>query len=500
MPDKSIIIIGGGIAGLSAGCYARMNGYSARIFEMHTIPGGLCTAWKREGYTIDGCLHWLVGSSPASNFYPIWEDLGAVQGRTFIDHDEYLRVAGRDGRTLVMYCDIDRFERHLLELSPADAAVIRDFARAVRVFCRIELPVDKAPETFGVFDGLGFMLKIAPRLGSIVRWAKVSLAEFASRFSDPLLREGFPQAWMPEFSMLFVLFTFAWMHRKVAGYPLGGSLPFALSIEKRFKALGGEIEYKAKAAKVLVENGRATGVRLEDGTEHRADNVISAADGHFTVFELLDGRYADDTIRARFDHEPIFPPLVHVALGVNRRFDEIHPSVCGLSIPLESPIFVSETAHDRMTVEIHNFDPGMAPPGKTVVRVMFDSEFEYWRRLREDEKAYVAEKDRIADSVVAALDRRFPGLAARVEMRDVATPLTFRRYTGNWQGSFEGWQITPANWKKQIRKTLPGLEGFYMCGQWVEPGGGIPAVAMSGRNVVQIICKKDGKKFTTTRP
>lgn len=207
-----------------------------------------------------------------------------------------------------MYCDIDRFERHLLELSPGDGAVIKDFAKAVRVFCRVELPVDKAPETYGIFDGMKFMLTILPRIGTLTRWAKVSLAGFASRLSDPLLREGFPQAWMPEFSMLFVLFTFAWMHRKVAGYPIGGSLPFALSIEKRFKALGGEIAYKAKVAKVLVENGKAAGVRLEDGTEHRADVVISAADGHFTVFDLLDGRYVDDVIRARFAKEPIFPP------------------------------------------------------------------------------------------------------------------------------------------------------------------------------------------------
>lgn len=499
MPEKSIIIIGAGIAGLSAGCYARMNGYAARIFEMHTIPGGLCTAWKREGYLVDGCLHWLVGSSPGSNFYPIWEELGAVQGRTFIDHDEYMRVEGRDGRTLVMYTDIDRFERHLLELSPADAAAIRDFAKAVRVFCKIELPVDKAPETYGPLDGLKFMLAILPRAGTISRWARVSLREFAGRFSDPLLREGFLQAWMPDFSMLFVLFTFAWMHRKVAGYPLGGSLPFALAIEKRFKALGGEVAYKAKVQKILVENGRAVGVRLEDGTEHRGDVVVSAADGHETLYSMLDGKYIEDNLRTRYESGAIFPPLVHVALGVNRRFDEVHPSVSGTSIPLDSPIVISGAPHDRMTVEIHNFDASMAPAGKTVVRVMFDSAFDFWRKLREDEAAYTAEKDRIADALVSALDRKFPGLSALVEMRDVATPLTFHRYTGNWQGSFEGWQITPGNWKKFMKKTLPGLRDFYMCGQWVEPGGGIPAVAMSGRNVVQIICKKDRRKFSTVK-
>ena len=70
MSGKSILIIGGGIAGLSAGCYGQMNGFQTRIFEMHKKkPGGLCTSWKRQGYTVDGCIHWLVGSGPESTFH-----------------------------------------------------------------------------------------------------------------------------------------------------------------------------------------------------------------------------------------------------------------------------------------------------------------------------------------------------------------------------------------------------------------------------------------------
>ena len=77
--EKSTIIIGAGIAGLSAGCYAQMNGYRTSVFEMHTIPGGLCTAWKRKGYTIDGCFHWLLGSKPGANFNHVWQELGAMR-------------------------------------------------------------------------------------------------------------------------------------------------------------------------------------------------------------------------------------------------------------------------------------------------------------------------------------------------------------------------------------------------------------------------------------
>jgi phytoene dehydrogenase-like protein len=77
--DRSIIIIGAGFAGLAAGIYARMNGYNTQIFEMHNLPGGLCTAWERKGYIFDGCIHWLVGSSPKSGMHDLWEETGIWQ-------------------------------------------------------------------------------------------------------------------------------------------------------------------------------------------------------------------------------------------------------------------------------------------------------------------------------------------------------------------------------------------------------------------------------------
>ena len=83
--EKSVIIIGGGIAGLATGCYAQMNGYHTQIFEMGDKPGGLCTAWERKGYTIDGCLHWLLGSAPSSSFHHYWQELGMVPGHQVIN-------------------------------------------------------------------------------------------------------------------------------------------------------------------------------------------------------------------------------------------------------------------------------------------------------------------------------------------------------------------------------------------------------------------------------
>jgi len=499
MEQKSIIITGAGIAGLSAGCYGRMNGYRTEIFEMHDRPGGLCTSWRRSGYTIDGCLHWLVGSSPGSAFHRIWQELGAARGWQIIDHEEFMRIEGKDGRAFIVYSDIDRLARHARELAPADSAMIEDLAAAVRTCAKYDLPVDKAPELYGTIDGSWFLIRMFPFLRLMSKWKKITLADYAKRFTNPFLREAIARVCdLPDFPAASLIMILAWMHRKDAGYTIGGSLEFARSIEQRYLELGGTIHYRSPVKEVIVENDKAVGVRLADGREHRGDIVISAADGHATIFDMLDGRYVNAKIRGYYDTLPIFPPLVQVALGVNRTFAGMPATVV---YPLDEPIAIGGCSQTHLGVEICNFDPTMAPAGKTVLKVIFTSDYAYWKELRESPARYTAEKDRIAEQVVRLLDRRYPGLAAQVEMRDVATPVTWERYTGNWQGSMEGWLITKKTFPPfRMSRTLPGLKGFYMAGQWVEPGGGLPTAALSGRNVIQVICKRDHRRFVTQTP
>ena len=117
--EKSIIIVGAGIAGLSAGCYARMNGYKSTIFEMHDKPGGLCTAWKRKGYTWDISMHMLFGSKGGA-FHSMWQELGALQGTQFVYHDRMMLIeSGKRSSTFAW--NRASLEKQMLALSPADA-------------------------------------------------------------------------------------------------------------------------------------------------------------------------------------------------------------------------------------------------------------------------------------------------------------------------------------------------------------------------------------------
>jgi phytoene dehydrogenase-like protein len=481
-----------------------MNGYRTQIFEMHTTPGGVCTTWKRKGYKIEGCIHWLTGSSPGNSFYRLWEELGVVQGRTLFDHEEYARIEGKEGKVFIVYSDINRLEQHMKELAPEDKDVIEEFANGIRTCIHLPMPVEKAPELFGPIDRLRIMKKMLPYLGFWRKWSKITIQDVVQRFKNPFLREVFPFVFNlqnpPDFPILAVFTTLAWMDQKTAGYPIGGSLEFTRVIERRYLALGGEIHYKSRVTKILVENDRAVGVRLADGSEHRSDIVISAADGHTTIFNMLDGMYINKKIQGYYDKLPLYLPLIYIGLGVARSFEEIPHTVTGIDFPLDEPITIGGQERKRVSVQIYNFDPSLAPAGKTFVRVMFPSDYKYWKELKQDPERYKAEKGHITDQVVSSLDRRFPGLAAQVEMRDVATPMTFERYTGNWQGSFQGWRETTKTLMMRMSKTLPGLKNFYMAGQWVEPGGSLPTAVMSGRNVTQIICKRDKRSFITTVP
>ena len=103
--------------------------------------------------------------------------------------------------------------------------------------------------------------------------------------------------------------------------------------------------------------------------------------------------------------------------------------------------------------------------------------------------------------MIDQLEKRFLGIKDNIEVVDVATPVTYERYTGNWQGSHMGWgNTTETMGSKPMSRTLPGLGNFYMAGQWVYIGGGVPGAVASGRQTIQLICSKDKKKFVTNTP
>ncbi|MBW2085986.1 MAG: NAD(P)/FAD-dependent oxidoreductase, partial [Deltaproteobacteria bacterium] len=357
--------------------------------------------------------------------------------------------------------------------------------------------LNKLPELTGLWDRVRFMWGLRGLLkyyrGKYVR----SMAEYVQEVKDPWLRWVLVNMFLPEVPVWFVLMIWGLLADRQLGLLENGSLGFVQAIEKRYQDLGGQVTYKAKVEEILVQNDRAVGVRLADGREHRADVVVSAADGYGTIFKMLGGRYQDDTIRARFSNWKLMRPMVMVSFGIAREFsDEPWLSL----IKLKQPIKLGSQAVNEIIIRIFNYSPSFAPPGKTVVQVSFEAQWEYWNELVKDRPRYDAEKQRLTTETLERLERRYPGISSLVEVTDVATPYTTWRYTLNYKGAYEGWLPTVEAINTTVPRTLPGLADFYMAGQWVMPGGGVPPCIISGRHVIQILCHRDKKPFVTSVP
>jgi phytoene dehydrogenase-like protein len=492
---KKVLVIGAGIAGLSAASYLQRNGFETEIFELHALPGGLCTAWKREGFAFDACIHWLMGSSPASNLHEIWKELGAG-GLKYLEWEVYTRVLLSGGDSFDVFTDPEALEAEMLRLGPEDGKVARIISTNVRRVSRIDMPA--------AFDKLrpGRLLSLLANMPAAIplfgKWMKTPLSELLAGLRSPKLKEAFSLLYgdsLPDFPAAGLFMMLGFMAKRSCGYPIGGSLAFARAIEEKYISLGGAIRYGLKVDEIIVEGGKAVGLRGAGG-EARGDIVVSAADGFDTVRRLLGGRYSNSDLEAAFAGGKRFPSLIYIGLGLG----ESRPSLPHSStFRLGSPITLEEGAlvKDSLSLRVFGFDPGLAPKGKCSASVMIETTNDaYWSGLRErDRGAYEAEKKAVADKVVAVLDAVYPGLGSSVEIVDVATPATFIRYTNNWHGSYEGWLPTRDFLSKKMAKTLAGLANFHMVGQWVNPGGGLPPCGIDGRALAKRLCKAEGIRF-----
>jgi len=287
--------------------------------------------------------------------------------------------------------------------------------------------------------------------------------------------------------------TLAYLNARSAGWPLGGSLEFAKRMEQKYTSLGGRIKYKTKVKKIIVSGKKATGVLLENGETINADIVISAADGHSTLFNMLDGKYMDRKTRNSYKSEVVSDSTLQLSFGVNMDFsNEPH----NMTIPLGEKNSLGGDETDILMVKHYCYDKSMAPEGKSTVICLLAGKYEWWQQFVNDKEGYNKAKEEIKSRVIKIVEKRFPGFEKAIEVSDVATPLTFSRYTDNWKGSIMGWATKTGSLSKRRKRIMPGIKNFYMAGQWAETNGGLPPAVLSGRQIIQVICKRDKKVFS----
>ncbi len=488
---RKIVIVGGGIAGLCSAVYALKCGYDVEVLEMNDVAGGLAMSWRRGPYTFETCLHWLVGSAKHGEFRAQWEEVCDIDKLIFVDPEEFVQIETESGEKLTIYTDVDRLEAELLRRAPQDASAIRELTHSIRVLGKFKM----LDPSGGLADNWLNMLRDLPVFPLIAKLSKMSGKEYGQRFSDPLLASFFSNGDIGKMTALAMVISLAWMSTRNAGYCIGGSQALIRLIEEKIASLGGKIRFKAKVERIVVENDAAVGVELSSGETVRGDWVISAADGHTTLFEMLGSKYLDEATRTLYAERELFASYVQVSLGVGIDLSDQPPMV---SLLLDAPIRVDPgTGLNYLGYRFFHFDPTFAPPGKTVVTSLLSTRnYQYWAALRsKDPIMYRREKHRLAETVIQILEKRVPRISEAIEVVDVSTPASVMRFTGNWKGTMEGWLVEPGGGFKNLPNTLPGLKHFVMAGQWVMPGGGLPSGPMTARPAVKAICRQDHLPF-----
>ena len=466
---------------------------------MQNKPGGVCVSWKRKGYNFDYAVHNVFGvttnSSNADSIYArMWHELGALEGLKAYSFKEFVQVEDNNGKVLTVYNNLDKLEQHLKELSTSDNKLIEEYIKAAKRFGGYDL-------FSAMTGGAVAKLKMLPLMSSLMKYSKISLKEYAQQFTDPFLRKAFStiQYDIPEVPVIVSLIFISTQSKGDAAWPIGGSMALSKNIEKRYLELGGEIKYQAKVKKIIVKNNIAVGVQLEDNSEHFADIVVSAADGYSTIFEMLEAKYTNQTINDYYKAYPKMQPFgLEVWYGIAIKLPNEPHSIVRF---LDEPITIEDIERDRLDIEVFNFDPTISPKGKTVVKVVMESDYDYWKTQSENPEKYQAEKQKIADTIAEQLEKRFPGFKKNIEVSDVVTPISVIHWTGAHRGC-QAWGAPKEHQKEVtkngVSKTLPGLQNFYMVGQWAGGTIGLTTVSLLGRNLIRDLCKKDDKKFVTT--
>ena len=491
---KKVIIIGAGISGLTAGVYLLDNGYDVSIYEKHYIAGGECTGWFRDGTYIDGCAHWIVGTNPKSDLYPLWHHIGAINENTIIHETEYFNCYDVDGEKVTIYADLKKLEEELIRISPDDKKIILRLIKDIKAYQHVRVPAQKPIDMMNLWDLTKFGIHFLPMLGAYLRLWRTSSTEFAARFKSPILRDVFSRILGPDYNIHSLAYVMQALSKRDAGVIEGGSKVFADNVAKHFQELGGHLYLKTPIKRIVVENNLAKGVRLEDDTFIEADYVLASCDLHHTLYNLLDDKYTPQVFKERFDNPKDYP-LNDCFLFAYKVTSDTSKLPKMINFKATKPIEFASTKIDYISIRNHSFDKKINDNCTcfTVLITCHEDAYDILKKL--DKEDYKKKKEEIGNQIRDEIINYYRINSEDIKLIDVTTPLTYERYCNAYKGSYMSF-ITTRNVKglmqKGVMKDIPNL---FLSGQWLMSPGGLPIAVFTGKHAAIRICKKDKKKF-----
>jgi len=487
---KKVVIIGAGIAGLTAAVYLRRSGFDVTVCEQNGTTGGMCTSWRRKGYFFEGALHWMTGSSPKTPMHQMYRDSDALNDSVKINLREPFVSVEWEGRTISFYRDIDRTAEHFLSVSPADKEQILRFVKDVKTLSLFDKPLAdiRGVKTQSRKRPPVISLKMLPAFFTVLKLYNMTISKYWEQFQHPGIRWLFSTVSgnHAAINRLYMLSVFS---KGDGGYPEGGSSGIVNRMTEKFTAMGGDLQLNTKVIKVNIDKGKATGVTLEKGI-FAADAVIVTQDTMAAMDQLFDQPLQEPwLLRLRGGTRPTVSTFVGV--GIRTELPQSPVPFWKLDVPI-SYAGITETA-----LGFYNYSgyKGYAPEGCSVLTaILMGDTYGFWKKAMEEGR-YREEKQALADQISRALCRKYPQLEGKIDVIDIATPLTYERFTGSYHGS---WMTML--YKGDKFKAYPGycksVRNLYFAGHRIIPPGGLPMAADTGRRAAQMVCRQFGAVFS----
>jgi phytoene dehydrogenase-like protein len=507
--DKKVVIIGGGVAGLSAGIFARKAGFDTVIYEKTGIGGGSCSGWYRNGYAIDNCIHWLTGTQEGTSTNDLWKELGVLNKDTKIIKRDYFWASEYYGEVVHLWPDPEKTRAEMLALAPKDADEINSFIDfAIIANDAVSFPKTNPKE---IIEGLDQVRKvISPKefIKRSMQYMGLRNEDWVKRFKSPLIRQLILDFCPKEYESYWLILAYSFYIAGNGDIIEGGSIKMAETLVNNYNALGGKLVLntpvkKIKLKKMVIPDiqdiipHKASGVVLENGDIIPCDYAIVACDVNYTFKNLIDKRFAPLSLKEIYKDrlKYTFYSAFQVAFSVDGEFEEIPDS---LTFPC-STFEVAYQRYNRIGVKNYRkYGDYIAPKGKTVIQVSLDQyekDCRYWKRLYEKDKSeYEHVKQNIAEAILNAILMKYPQYEGRIKVLDIWTPYSYLKRCNDTHGSFMRFITTALSVNAFLSQEIKGIENVFLAGHWLKYPGGLPTAAQTGKDAVNLIIAEEDKK------
>jgi phytoene desaturase len=485
-----VIVIGSGFGGLGAAARIAAHGYEVEILEKRDKPGGRGYVYEIGGFKFDGGP--TVVTAPF-----MFDDIFRLAGRRredyvqFVPCDPFYRIYDHTGRHFDYNGDMDFILDQIQQWNPADKDGYRRMMGKTRpIFEKGFLELADKP-----FHRVTDMLRIAPDL--IRLQSHKTVYAYVSQFIEhdflrrcfsfhPLLVGGNPFTTTSIYTMIHYLEREWGVH-----FALGGTGAIVDALARLIEELGGRIYLNSEVKEILVERGRATGVRLADGTVHKADHVISNVDPAYTYTQLIPAQQRRRNSDARYRRTAYSMSLFVIYFGTKRRYLDSglahHNIILGHRYKgLLDDIFKHKKLADDFSLYLHMptiTDPSLAPEGCEAFYVL--SPVPHlgagvdWTQMA---KPY-------RDAIMQFLeDNYLPDLQSNIVAEHYIDPLHFRDTLNSYLGS--AFSVQPifrqSAWFRPHNRS-EDIERLYLVGAGTHPGAGLPGVLSSAKIAERLV-------------